>query len=205
MARVTGNATPAKPTKLSGHAWGGVLRRTFSEFSRDNLTDWAAALTYYGILSIFPALIALVSIIGLIGHSATKPLLDNLGSFAPGPAHDILRNALNGLTKSRGGAGILFVVGLAGALWSASGYVGGFMRASNAIWDVEEGRPIWKTIPLRVGVTILMLVLLAASAVAVRRMSMTTVMRRRSGIVFQIGRPSSTSQIVFEARMKAPM
>ena len=60
MARVTGNATPAKPTKLSGHAWGGVLRRTFSEFSRDNLTDWAAALTYYGILSIFPALIALV-------------------------------------------------------------------------------------------------------------------------------------------------
>src|SRR5919199_343399 len=167
MARVTGNATAAKPTKLSGHAWGGVLRRTFSEFSRDNLTDWAAALTYYGILSIFPALIALVSILGLIGNSATKPLLDNLGGFAPGPAHQILENALKGLTQSRGGAGILFVVGLVGALWAASGYIGGFIRASNVIWDVEEGRPIWKTIPLRIAITIAMLILLAVTAVAV--------------------------------------
>jgi membrane protein len=167
MTRVTGNATAAKPTKLSGHAWGGVLRRTFSEFSRDNLTDWAAALTYYGILSIFPALIALVSILGLIGQSATKPLLNNLGGFAPGPAHQILDNALHGLTQSRGGAGILFIVGLAGSLWAASGYIGGFIRASNVIWDVEEGRPIWKTVPLRLGITIVMLILLAATAIAV--------------------------------------
>src|SRR5436190_601491 len=95
----------------------------------------------------FPALIALVSILGLIGSSATKPILDNLGSFAPGPAHEILANALNGLTQSRGSAGILFVVGLAGALWAASGYIGAFIRASNTIWDVEEGRPIWRTQP----------------------------------------------------------
>src|SRR5919199_120103 len=167
MARVTGNATAAKPTKLSGHAWGGVLRRTFSEFSRDNLTDWAAALTYYGILSVFPALIALVSILGLVGQSATKPLLDNLGGFAPGPAHQILENALHGLTQSRGGASILFAVGIAGAIYSASGYIGAFIRASNTIWDVEEGRPIWKTIPLRIGITIVMLILLTATAVAV--------------------------------------
>ena len=72
-----------------------------------------------------------------------------------------------GLAKSRGGAGIVFVVGLAGALWAASGYVGAFMRAANRIWDVDEGRPIWKTIPLRLGVTLLMLLLLAASAIAV--------------------------------------
>jgi membrane protein len=156
-----------KPTRLPRHAWGGVVKRTGREFSRDNLTDWAAALTYYGILSIFPALIALVSVLGLIGPSATKPLLDNLGGFAPGPAHKILDNALHGLTQSRGGAGILFVVGLAGSLWAASGYIGAFIRASNAIWDVEEGRPFWKTIPLRVGVTIVMLVLLAVTAVAV--------------------------------------
>jgi membrane protein len=156
-----------KPTKLPRGAWGGVLKRTASEFSRDNLTDWAAALTYYGILSIFPALIALVSILGLIGGSATKPLLDNLGGFAPGPAHQILEHALHGLTQSRGGAGILFVVGLAGSLWAASGYIGGFIRASNVIWDVEEGRPIWKTIPLRVGITIVMVVLLVVTAIAV--------------------------------------
>jgi membrane protein len=156
-----------KPAKLPRGAWGGVVKRTFREFTADNVTDWAAALTYYAILSIFPALIALVSILGLIGTSATKPLLDNLGSFAPGPAHEILKNALDGLTKSRGGAGILFIVGLAGAVWAASGYVGAFMRAANSIWDVEEGRPVWKTIPLRLAVTIVMLILLALSAVAV--------------------------------------
>jgi membrane protein len=148
-------------------AWGGVLKRTFSEFQEDNLTDWAAALTYYGIVSIFPALIALVSVLGLIGPSATEPLLDNLGDFAPGPAHEILENALNGLTESRSPAGVLFVVGLAGAIWAASGYIGAFIRASNVIWDVEEGRPVWRTIPLRLVVTVVMLSLLAASAFAV--------------------------------------
>jgi membrane protein len=156
-----------KPSALPRRAWGGVLKRTFKEFSEDNLTDWAAALTYYGIVAMFPALIALVSILGLIGRSATDPLLDNLGSFAPGPAHQILENALHGLTQSRGSAGILFVVGLAGALWSASGYIGAFVRAANVIWDVKEGRPIWLTVPLRLVVTIVMLILLAASAVAV--------------------------------------
>jgi membrane protein len=156
-----------KPTEVPRRAWGGVLKRTLSEFREDNVTDWAAALTYYGILSIFPALIALVSILGLIGRSATDPLLENLGGFAPGPAHEILQNALNGLTQSRGGAGVLVIVGLAGAIWSASSYIGGFIRASNSIWDVEEGRPIWQTIPLRLGITLVMLVVLTATAVAV--------------------------------------
>src|SRR4029450_11918235 len=155
------------PGKLPRGAWFGVVRRTFREFGADDMTDWAAALTYYGILAIFPALIALVSILGLIGTSATKPLLDNLGSFAPGPAHQILANALHGLTQSKSGAGILFVVGLAGALWAASGYIGAFIRASNVIWDVDEGRPIYKTLPLRLAITILMLLLLGVSAVAV--------------------------------------
>jgi membrane protein len=156
-----------KPAKLPKGAWFDVLRRTFAEFSADNMTDWAAALTYYGILAIFPALIVLVSILGLIGTSATKPLLDNLGTFAPGPAHQVLANALHGLTQSKSGAGIVFVVGLAGALWAASGYIGAFIRASNQIWDVEEGRPIWRILPLRLFITVLMLLLLAISAFAV--------------------------------------
>jgi membrane protein len=166
LARTNGEA-PETPTKLRKRSWFGVLKRTVREFKEDNLTDWAAALTYYGILSIFPALLALVSILGLIGQSATQPLIDNLGSVAPGPAKQILTSALQGLQKSQGAAGILFIVGLAGALWSASGYVAAFMRASNAIYDIGEGRPVWKTLPVRIGMTIVTVALLAISAIAV--------------------------------------
>jgi membrane protein len=148
-------------------SWGGVMKRTASEFKEDNLTDWAAALTYYGILSIFPMLLVLVSLLGLLGNSATQPLIDNLGKVAPGPAQQIFTSAIQNLQKSQGAAGILFIVGLAGALWSASGYVAAFMRASNSIYDVGEGRPIWKTLPTRVLLTLVLVVLLAICAVAV--------------------------------------
>jgi membrane protein len=146
---------------------GAVLKRTIKGFSRDNLTDWAAALTYSGVLAIFPALIVLVSVLGLIGPSATQPLIDNLGKVAPGPAKEIFTSALKNLQGSKGAAGVFFVVGLAAALWSASGYVAAFMRASNAIYEMPEGRPIWKTVPLRVVLTLVLVLLLAVSAVAV--------------------------------------
>jgi membrane protein len=146
---------------------GAVLKRTVKGFSNDNLTDWAAALTYYGVLAIFPALIVLVSVLGLIGPSATQPLIDNLGKVAPGPAKDIFTSALENLQGSKGAAGVAFVLGLALALWSASGYVAAFMRASNAIYDIPEGRPVWKTLPLRVVLTLVLVLLLALSAVAV--------------------------------------
>jgi membrane protein len=158
---------PDDVTDLPKRSWLGVLKRAGREFSADNVTDWAAALTYYGVLSIFPMLLVLVSLLGLFGQSATQPLIDNVGTVAPGPAKDIVTSAIQNLQKSQGTAGVLFVVALAGALWSASGYVGAFMRAANAVWDVEEGRPVWKTIPLRVGVTALLLVLLTISALAV--------------------------------------
>jgi membrane protein len=145
----------------------GVLKRSVREFKEDNVTDWAAALTYYGILAIFPMLLALVSILGLVGKSATQPLIQNLGSVAPGPAQQIFTSAIHNLQKSQGAAGILFIVGLAGALWSASGYVAAFMRASNAIYDVPEGRPVWKTLPIRVGVTIVTGVIVTVAALAV--------------------------------------
>jgi membrane protein len=159
--------TAEEPTDLRRRSWWEALKRTVREFSDDNLTDWAAALTYYSILSIFPALIALVSVLGLIGDSATQPLIDNIGAVAPGPAKEIFTSAIENLQRSEGAAGVLFVVGLAGALWSASGYVAAFMRASNAIYEVEEGRPIWKTAPVRLGVTIVLLLLLAISGTAV--------------------------------------
>jgi membrane protein len=161
------NDAPDSPTDVRGRGWWHVLKRTVSEFKDDNLTDWAAALTYYGILAIFPALIVLVSILGLVGESATQPLIDNLGTVAPGPAKEIFTNAIENLQGSQGAAGVLFVVGLLGALWSASGYVAAFMRASNAIYDIDEGRPIWKTLPVRVSLTLVLLALLAITTLAV--------------------------------------
>jgi len=158
---------PDQPTDLRARSWGGVLKRTFREFQEDQLTDLAAALTYYGILAIFPAMIALISILGLFGHSATQPLIDNLSKLAPGEARQIFTGAVKGLQHGRGTAGILFIVGIFGALWSASGYIAAFMRASNRIYDVPEGRPFWKTAPIRLVVTVLMLLLLAVSAFAV--------------------------------------
>jgi membrane protein len=158
---------PDSPTDMAPRSWAAVIKRTVREFKEDNLTDLAAALTYYGVLAIFPAVVALVSILGLVGHSATQPLIENLGKVAPGPAKTIFTSAVQNLQKSQGTAGVIFVVGLLGALWSASSYVSAFMRASNTIYDVEEGRPIWKTLPVRLGVTLVMIVLLAVSAVAV--------------------------------------
>jgi membrane protein len=158
---------PDEPTDLGAGGWWGALKRTVREFKEDNLTDWAAALTYYGVLAIFPALIVLVSILQLVGESATQPLLDELGTVAPGPAKEIFTSAIEDLQGEQGAAGVLFIVGLLGALWSASGYVSAFMRASNAIYDMEEGRPIWKTLPVRVGLTLVLLVLLSVTTLAV--------------------------------------
>src|SRR3954451_3562849 len=147
--------------------WVATLKRSVREFSDDNITDWAAALTYYSILSIFPALIALISVVGLLGDSATQSLIDNISSATPGPAKDIFTSAIQNLQKSQGAAGVLFFVGIAGALWSASGYVAAFMRASNAIYDVPEGRPIWKTAPTRLALTVVLVLLLVVSGVMV--------------------------------------
>jgi membrane protein len=152
---------------LRRRAWWGVLKRTVSEFREDNLTDWAAALTYYAILSIFPALIVLVSILGLAGDSATNTVLDNINELGPGPAQDIISGAIKQIASSQGTAGLAFVLGLVAALWSASGYVGAFSRASNVIYETEEGRPFWKLRPVQIGMTLVLLLLVALSAIAV--------------------------------------
>jgi membrane protein len=161
-----------------------VLKRTVREFKEDHLTDWAAALTYYGVLAIFPAILALVSVLGLAGASATQTLIDNIGSVAPGPAKDIVTSAVENLQKSQSAAGLLFIVGIAVALWSASGYVAAFMRASNAIYEVGEGRPIWKTLPTRVLTTVVLLVMLAAVAIGV---SVTGPLAEQVGRLLGIG------------------
>ncbi|MGZ4185461.1 MAG: YihY/virulence factor BrkB family protein [Solirubrobacteraceae bacterium] len=181
---VNEDRAPDQPTQLPSRAWPAVLKRTLKEYKADNLPDLAAALTYYGVLAIFPMMIVLVSVLGLIGNSVTQPLIDNLGKVAPGAAKQIFTSAIHNIQSNQGTAGVLAVVGLLGALWSASGYVGAFMRASNVIWDVEEGRPIWKTIPVRLGVTVVTLLLLTAGALAV---TFTGGLARQVGNVIGVG------------------
>jgi len=158
---------PDSPAKLDGDAKKGVIKRTISEFRDDDITDWAAALTYYGVLALFPGLLVLVSILGLIGQSATQPLIDNLGAVAPGPAKDIATSALQNLQQNQGSAGVAAIVGVALALWSASNYVGAFTRASNSIYDIDEGRPFCKLKPVQLGITLVMVLLVAICALAV--------------------------------------
>jgi len=148
-------------------AWP-TLKKTALEFSEDNMTDWAAALTYYGLLSLFPALIALVSIVGIFGdpEPTTQSITDIVAELGPQLAADTFSGPIQSLTENRGAAGIMFFVGLGVALWSASGYVGAFMRASNIIWETPEGRPFAKRRPLQVGVTLLLIVLFALVALS---------------------------------------
>ncbi len=159
--------SPDQPTDIPKDSWPAILKRTFKQFGEDQLTTWAAALTYFGILSLFPMLLAMVSLLGVIGPSATQPLLDNLGSVAPGPAKDILTNVLNSLESNQGGSTVALLIGLAAAIWAASGYIGAFMDASNNVWDAPEGRPIWKKIPIRLAITVVLLILLTVTALAI--------------------------------------
>jgi membrane protein len=150
-------------------SWLDVLKRTAREAREDNLTDWAAALTYYGVLSVFPALLVLVALLGILGEHprTTDALLGIVEDVSPGAATETLRDPIVGVIQSRGGAGALLGIGLAGALWSASGYIGAFMRAMNVLYEVPEGRPFWKLRPLQIAITLLMVFLLALVAIAI--------------------------------------
>jgi membrane protein len=158
---------PEQPTDLGARSWWQVLKRTIFEFDEDHLFDWAAALTYYTVLAIFPGLLVVIAVLGLVGQSAIEPLLDNVRAITPEPAREILEAGARSLTEAQGMAGIFAVVGAAGALWSASGYVAAFMSASNIIYDVPEGRPLWKTVPIRMGITALVGLMLIVSVVIV--------------------------------------
>lgn len=159
-----------RPVGRDGKASGfGTLKRTFTEFSEDNLSDWAAALTYYGVLALFPALIAMVSVVGLVGNpaSTTTTLTDIVTAIGPASAAQTLAGPIKSIASNQGAAGIALIAGLAAALWSASGYVGAFMRASNIIYETPEGRPIWKLRPLQMLVTLVMVILAAVVGVSV--------------------------------------
>ncbi|MEU7871963.1 YihY/virulence factor BrkB family protein [Dactylosporangium sp. NPDC049140] len=159
---------PKSPTDLSRRSWLEVLKRTVKEFNNDNLSDWAAALTYYGVLSIFPGILVLLSVSGLLLTDTTESaVLDNAQQLFPGAIAGPMTGAISELKKGSHIAGLFAVVGLLGAVWTASGYVGAFMRAANAIYDVPEGRPIWKVLPIRLGITIAVGTLIAFAALSI--------------------------------------
>ncbi|WAX79326.1 YihY/virulence factor BrkB family protein [Streptomyces sp. KMM 9044] len=158
---------PDSPTDLPARSWMAVLKGTLKEFKKDELADRAAALTYYSILALFPALLALVSLLGIVGQSATQTVLDNIGQLAPGAVQDVLRTAVQQMEGQSGIGSIVAIVGLVLAVWSASGYVAAFIRSANAVYDVPEGRPVWKVLPVRVGVTVVLMVMAVISSLIV--------------------------------------
>jgi membrane protein len=157
---------PSSPSKLTKPTWWGVIKRSLKSFKEDDCTDWAAALTYYGILALFPSIIVLVALAGVVsdGERTVDTLLGILEDVGAGGAIDAVEDPIRGVVNQRNAAGAALWFGLLGALWSASGYIGAFTRASNAIYGVKEGRPIWKLKPIQIGMTLVALIMVTLVA-----------------------------------------
>ncbi|MCK2217197.1 YihY/virulence factor BrkB family protein [Actinomadura sp. ATCC 31491] len=158
---------PEGPGGFPRRAWWTVLKRTLIEFKDDRVQDLAAALTYYAVLSIFPALIVLVAVFGLLGRGDASAQLGSILVLVPAEVRDLIVKSIEAAQQGAGAAGAVAIAGVLVALWSASGYIAAFIRAGNAIYDIDEGRPFWKTTPLRIGLTLVTTVLLALGAIAV--------------------------------------
>ncbi|MFJ6855497.1 YihY/virulence factor BrkB family protein [Streptomyces sp. NPDC091271] len=181
---------PDGPASMPKRSWWAVLKRTVHEFTDDELADRAAALTYYSVLSLFPALLVLVSLLGIAGESATQQVMDNLQKLAPGPVRDILSGAVQQLQGNGGTGSLMAVVGLLLAVWSASGYIAAFIRSSNVVYDMPEGRPVWKVLPLRLALTVTLMVLAVISALIV---VFTGPLAQRAGSALGVGGPAMTA------------
>jgi membrane protein len=166
LSALLADAVPG-PSHLPTRRWWKALRGTVSETIDDGLTEWAAALTYYSVLSLFPGLLVLVAVVGLLSRSLTQQLLDVVVPIVPSAGREILNAALENTQQGHGKAGIAAFIGLVIAAWSASSYVAGFMEAANVIFDVPEGRPLWKRLPIRLAITATSGILLLTSVAIV--------------------------------------
>jgi membrane protein len=159
---------PEEPTDLPARSWKAILKRAVKEFQDDNITDWGAALTYYGVMSLFPMLLVLVALLGLVGQQSTiSTMTDSLRSAGLGDVAKSIQGPLDEIVRNKGGAGALVGFGLIAALWSASGYIGALTRALNSIYDVKEGRPFWKLRPAQVAITLVGVLLISLTLVSV--------------------------------------
>ena len=155
---------PESPTKLKKGTWKIGLKRAAGEFSKDQCTDLAAALTYFAVLSLFPALLAVVSLLGVFGQgqATVDAVMALFEDAAPEETLATLRGPIEALVNTPA-AGIALVTGILGALWTASGFVGAFGRAMNRIYEVEEGRPFWKLKPMMILLTAVLLLLVCVA------------------------------------------
>lgn len=154
---------PDNPTDLTKPSWVYVAKRAVHSFLADGCTDLAAGLTYFAVLSMFPALLAIISLLGVVGQgqASAEWMVTFLRDNAPADLVDLLAEPITQLA-TRGGSGIALVIGILGALWAASGYVGAFARAMNKVYEVDEGRPMWKLRPQQMAVTLLLLTMVIA-------------------------------------------
>lgn len=159
---------PDSPPELSKRSWWYTAKTALREFFADQCTDQAAALTYYSVLAIFPALLALISLLGIFGQgeSTVNAMLDMVRSVGQQNAAQVLEEPVRQMVTAQG-AGIGLVVGLGIALWSASGYIGAFGRALNRVYEVDEGRPIWKLRPLQLFITLICVLAMALALMAI--------------------------------------
>lgn len=159
---------PRRFGDLPAGAWKRIAKRTFDQFRADGVTNLAAALTYRSVLSLFPGLLALVALLGVLGQypQTFNDILVIVGRVAPASAVQALQGPLEGVITNKGGADALLGVGLAGAIWAASGYIGAFSWATNVIWEAKEGRSWYRQWPFNVAVTLVALILLAAILIA---------------------------------------
>ena len=179
--------------ELSGRAWIAALKRTIAEFKDDDLLDWAASLTFFALLSLFPALLVMVALLGVFGQypqtidSMTEILA---GAGVANETVDSIRAPVDDVVRNSGGARALLGIGLVGAIWSASGYVGAFRRASNAVYEVDEGRPFWKLRPLQIALTIGAVLSISVIAFSI---ALTGDVARSAGDVVGIGGATVTA------------
>jgi len=164
----TAAVLPRRIRQLNWRTWRGVLVRAARGFVKDHCSDWAASLTYYGVLAMFPSAIVVVALVNLVSEGertvgTVVGLLRDMGAGAIVENQAVV-DAIHNVVGQKSAAGVLLSFGLVTAVWSASGYVAAFTRASNAIYGVEEGRPFYRLRPLQVLLTMVALVLLAVVA-----------------------------------------
>ncbi len=161
------NREPGSPAELPKASLVAVLKRSRAEFRNDNLTTLAAALTYYGVLAMVPGLIVFFTVLGLFGKKVTNNVVSQVNHVAPGSTGHFVQTLLHQAQSHKTGTGIMAILGLVIALWSASSYVNGFRQASNVIYGIGEGRPLWKTVTIRFVTTIIAVIILLLCAVIV--------------------------------------
>ncbi|WP_067686296.1 YihY/virulence factor BrkB family protein [Nocardia jejuensis] len=155
------------PTDLSPRAWLGAGRRVLSAIWENRVTDWAAALTYYSVQSLLPGLLLLAAVLGLLGPGATESLIATIREVGPSEGTGALIDTIDQLRSARTYSGPLAILGLVTAVWTSSNYIGAFIRAANTLYEVEEGRAAWKTVPLRLGLTLALVTAVAVCALGI--------------------------------------